>query len=91
MGSEREMPNRRRSGDIRHPEMAGLHTMHTLFHREHNRIADALRNHRQVIGRGWSDDDYFQNARRINIAVWQKIVYDEWLPVVMGNSIRYFT
>ena len=33
----------------------------------------------------WTDEDYFQKAREILIAEMQKIVYHEYLPIIMGN------
>ena len=75
----------RRAGDVRAREMPGLATMHTLFVREHNKICDALKSHPDVTST-WTDDDYFQNARRILIAEMQKIVYGEYLPVVLGDD-----
>jgi len=74
----------RKAGDVRAREMPGLATMHTLFVREHNRICDALKTLSSTAD--WTDEDLFQNARRILIAEMQKIVYGEYLPVVMGDS-----
>ena len=71
------------AGDVRAPEMPGLAAMHTLFVREHNRLCDALATHPDVTD-DWTDEDYFQNARRILIAEMQKIVYADYLPVVLG-------
>jgi len=75
----------RKAGDVRAREMPGLATMHTLWVREHNRLCDALTNHKDVTS-DWTDDDYFENARRILIAEMQKVVYGEYLPVVMGDD-----
>ena len=73
------------AGDSRANEMPGLATMHTIFVREHNRICDSLRSHPQV-SRSWQDEDFFQNARRILIAQMQKIVYVDYLPIVLGRN-----
>ena len=62
--------------------MPTLVSLHTLFVREHNRIAAALRQRRS----DWSDEDLYQQARRINIAQFQNIVYNEYLPLVLGPS-----
>jgi len=75
----------RKAGDVRAREMPGLATMHTLFVREHNRICDDLQNHNDIDS-SFTDEDLFQNARRILIAEMQKIVYGEYLPVVMGSK-----
>lgn len=49
---------------------------------EHNRIATGF----QRMGLGWNDERIFQETRRIVIAELQNVVYNEWLPVVLGQS-----
>ena len=73
------------AGDERRDEMPALAMMHTVFVREHNRICDALlRDHPGVAG--FSDEDFYQNARRIVLAQWQKIVYGDFLPLLLGSD-----
>ena len=48
--------------------------------REHNRIARELK----LIHRKWTDENIYQEARRINTAQYQHIAYSEWLPIVIG-------
>ena len=70
------------AGDFRVNEQPGLSTMHTLWVREHNRVAAEL----IKINPQWSLERVFQEARRIIIATWQNIIYNEWLPILLGQT-----
>ena len=69
------------AGDGRVNEQAGLITMHTLWAREHNRIAlsDALQN------KDCSSDTIFNTARHIVTSQIQKIMYEDYLPLILGR------
>lgn len=69
------------AGDIRANEQTGLTAMHTVFMREHNRLADAI----SAANPGMSDEDVYQRARRIVGAEVQAITYNEWLPTLLGG------
>ncbi|RXG61788.1 Peroxidasin-like protein, partial [Armadillidium vulgare] len=69
-------------GDIRANEQVGLLSMHTLWFREHNRIAKELRN----INPHWDSDTLFHEARKIVGATVQHITYAHWLPHVFGEE-----
>jgi len=70
------------AGDVRANEQVGLTVMHTLFVREHNRLASKIaRNHPSFSG-----EEIYQQARRLVAAQMQKITFDEFLPVMLGRK-----
>ncbi|XP_019638393.1 PREDICTED: peroxidasin homolog [Branchiostoma belcheri] len=68
------------AGDVRVNEQPGLTSMHTVFLREHNRIARRL----SQLNPRWDDDRVFFETRHIVGALMQKITYGEFLPRVVG-------
>ena len=54
--------------------------MHTIWVREHNRIADAL----ETMNPAWDREEIFQTARQIVGAEIQKITYEDYLPLILG-------
>ncbi|CAI9737760.1 peroxidase-like [Octopus vulgaris] len=70
------------TGDARANQNNMLLTLHTIFLREHNRIARFL----GVVNPSLDDEELFQESRRINIAQMQNIVYREYLPRILGVS-----
>lgn len=70
------------AGDVRANENPELSSLHILFIREHNRIADeAAQRHPD-----WTDEELYQFARQVVIAELQKITYDEFLPSILGEN-----
>jgi len=65
-------------GDVRANENSLLASLHTVWMREHNRLADSLALDHQ----DWTDEQLFEAARRLIRAQLQHVVYEEWLPVL---------
>lgn len=84
--SPNSSPNFFLAGDHRANEHAVLAAFHTLFAREHNKLAVEVK----AAFPDWSDEKIYQLARQINIAQYQKIVYEEFLPALTGRVLpRY--
>ena len=85
------------AGDVRANEQVGLTAAHTLFLREHNRIAEEIGNR---IERGDGDilnlleesgletgDFIYEAARKVVGAEIQFITYNQYLPILLGDSL----
>ncbi len=70
------------AGDVRVNEQVGLTAMHTLFVREHNRLARLLAD----ADPNASAENIFQAARRLVVAEIQIITYEEHLPALIGRN-----
>lgn len=75
------------AGDTRISENPILTSLHIIFLREHNRICDIL----ESSFTGFSAEKMYESARAINIAQYQKIVYNEWLPTILGSQLPAYT
>lgn len=75
------------AGDVRANEQPGLTSFHTVFLREHNLHADRL----AAAHADWSDERLYQEARKIVIAEMQVIVYNEFLPALLGRPLPPYT
>lgn len=70
------------AGDIRVNEQIGLTAMHTIWLREHNRLAIELKR----INFHWDDETLYQEARKILGAQMQLITFEHWLPLILGSE-----
>ncbi|KAL4216725.1 hypothetical protein ACF0H5_024448 [Mactra antiquata] len=68
------------AGDARVNVVPNLSVTHLLFVRFHNHVASKIRR----LNKHWSDDELFFTTRKIVIAVMQKVVYGDYLPIVLG-------
>ncbi|XP_027696149.1 peroxidasin homolog isoform X2 [Vombatus ursinus] len=69
------------AGDHRANEQLGLTSMHTLWFREHNRIATEL----LKLNPHWDGDTIYYETRKIVGAEIQHITYNHWLPKIFGE------
>lgn len=70
------------SGDARANENLHLTSMHLIWARHHNYIADNLKQ----LNPHWDDERIFQESRKILGAQMQHITYNEFLSVVLGKQ-----
>jgi len=70
------------AGDPRVNVDPWLLSVQTMIFKEHNRIAKVLHN----LDNSLDDETLFQKARRIVIAEYQNIVFNEFIPLVIGQS-----
>ncbi|WP_419921799.1 peroxidase family protein [Candidatus Poriferisodalis sp.] len=68
------------AGDVRVNEQIGLTAMHTLFVREHNRLAGIIATQNPDL----SGDEIYELARKIVGAQIQNITFSEFLPLLLG-------
>lgn len=68
------------AGDFRVNEQIALVSMHTLWVREHNRIAESL----GQMNKHWDAEKLYHETRKIVGAVLQHITYSHYLPKILG-------
>lgn len=69
-------------GDVRANEQVGLLALHALFVREHDRLAEQIRDREP----GLTGDEVYERARRMVGAQMQVITYREYLPLLLGRD-----
>lgn len=74
------------AGDVRSNQHPMLQAFHLIFLRNHNLIAENL----AKVNPSWSDEILFQEARRINTAEYQHIIYEEYLPLIFGPTLSSY-
>lgn len=71
------------SGDSRVNANPIVTSLYTLFLRSHNQIAHKLKR----MNPKWSDDHLFTATKDINVAIYQKFIYNDWANAVLGNRM----
>jgi hypothetical protein len=82
------------AGDRRANENVELLSLTTLFLRNHNRLVDQLcsMNPASFGFTVWTDNNLYQEARKLNIAEAEMITYNGYLPSILGtNAIPGYT
>ncbi len=70
------------AGDVRANENIELTSLQTLFVREHNRLADQLAKSNPRL----TDEQIYQQARKLVIAEVQAVTFNEFLPALLGPN-----
>ena len=68
------------AGDVRVNEQVALTSMHTIWLREHNRVAELL----SQLNSDWDEERLYQETRLVVTAEWQHIVFTEYVPKILG-------
>ncbi|XP_078256164.1 thyroid peroxidase [Rhinoraja longicauda] len=70
------------AGESRANEVLTLASMHTLWMREHNRLAKTL----HKINPHWNSETIYREARKINGALHQIITMRDYIPKILGSQ-----
>lgn len=71
------------SGDSRVNANPFVTSLYTIFLRSHNQIAQKLKR----MNPQWNDEQLFTIARSINVAIYQKFIYNDWSNAVLGKRM----
>ncbi len=73
------------AGDVRANEQVGLTSLHTIFLREHNRVANLI----ATANPKMTDEQIYVRAKKHVGGLMQSVTYNEFLPALMGpNPLR---
>ena len=75
------------AGDHRPNEHLVLLAFHTVWLREHNRLIDELKSRR----RNLSGNQLYEYARKLNIAQFQKVVFEEFYNAIAAEPLPPYT
>ena len=70
------------AGDGRANENVMLTSIHTIWARNHNYWVDQIK---EQTGGTWTEEEYFQAARTMNIAEYQQVVFTEFATAMAGG------
>ncbi|PVD36104.1 hypothetical protein C0Q70_03077 [Pomacea canaliculata] len=73
-----------RLGDTHVYENPWLLSLNLLFFKYHNSVAESLARHHQ----NWTSDEIFDKTRHWVIAVLQKIIMYDWLPLLVNEPVK---
>jgi len=72
------------AGDNRVNQQGALISLQTVWAREHNYQVDQLTSYAEK--HNWTEDQLFEAARAITEAEWQNVIYNEYLPKLLGKN-----
>lgn len=72
-----------KSGDTRVNVNPYITILHTVFAKNHNNIAKQLRSEHA----DYTNDYLFEKARALNTQSYQKIVYNDWANIALGQRV----
>ena len=70
-------------GDERVNEQPTLTAIHTIYVRDHNRLATQL----SRLNQHWDDDRIYHETRHIEAAIVQHVLMNEYLPLLVGHDM----
>ncbi len=74
-------------GDVRASENTALASLHRILLREHNSLAEQI----AIDNPTFTGEEIYQQARKLVIALVQKITYDEYLPSLLGTQLSAYS